>query len=152
MTRSEYSTCGRRKLFSRHLSCKVLHPELCKAALTCPGLSGSLFLKFFLTCGQFLSTVAAFWTLLSSRKGFDSMERVVMGDKYRYRKDMNKLRHFRSVDVFSDECVFHERRRLSPQTLRGRCCTQSTDVLALVKLCRVQLLSCSSVEPRRLRL
>ena len=50
------------------------------------------------------------------RKSCDSVERVMMGDRYRYRNDTNKLRHFQVVDVFIDYWVFLERRRSSPQT------------------------------------
>ena len=41
-----------------------------------------------------LPTVAAFWTLLPSGNSFDSMERVVMGDKHRYHHGTNKLETF----------------------------------------------------------
>ena len=48
-----------------------------------------------LTGGQCLSTVAALWTFCSHHgKGCNSMERVLMGDKYRHR---NKLRNFKSL-------------------------------------------------------
>ena len=47
-----------------------------------------------------LSTGAAFFDASPIKKGFNSTERVVMGDKYRYRDDTNKLRNVQFVDVF----------------------------------------------------
>ena len=94
----------------------------------------------FLTDGQFLSTVAAFWTLLPSRKGCNSMERAVMGDLYRYRNDTNRLGNFQVVDVSWLSEFFFMQGGLLPRRLRGRCCAQSTDVLALVMRFCVQLL------------
>ena len=83
--------------------------------------------------------LAACWTLLPSKKRCNSMERVVMGDKYRYRNDAKKLRHLQLFHAsYLNE--FSMRRGLLPRRLRGRCCTQSTDVPALVMRFRVQLL------------
>ena len=96
------------------------------------GLGGSLFSPFSLLVVSVLFTVAAFLTLIPSRKGCNGMETVVTGDQHRYRKDTNKLRNSQVVDVFFDECVFHETGSFLPGRLRGRCCTLSTDVPALV--------------------
>ena len=61
----------------------------------------------------------------------NSVDRVVMGDMYRSRNDMNKLRHVQCVESFELR-VFFERGVFLSRLLRGRCCTQSTDSLALV--------------------
>ena len=52
------------------------------------------------------------------RNGCDIVERVDMGDKYRYRNDTNRLRHFQLVLMFFffGGVSFHERRRPSLQT------------------------------------
>ena len=58
----------------------------------------------------------------------------VMGDMYRYRNDTSKLKHVQIVGVFKlCVCVFSwGKEALLPKLMRGRCCAQSTDGLALV--------------------
>ena len=46
-----------------------------------------------------LSIVAAFCSFLPSRIGCNSVEKVVMGDMYRYRNDANKLRRVQTLRV-----------------------------------------------------
>ena len=63
-----------------------------------------------------------------------------MGDTYRYRNDTSKLKHV-SIRCRFFSCVLRESGRLLPPThLRGRCCTQRTEVPALVMRFSVQLL------------
>ena len=50
-----------------------------------------------------LSTVAAIWALLPSRKGCNNVEIVVMGDKYEYRDDTTSCEIFNWLMFFFAE-------------------------------------------------
>ena len=63
-----------------------------------------------------------------------------MEDTYRHRNDTNKRKHVQAVEVFFVECVLMRGGGFLTRRLRGKCCTQSTDVQASVTRFCVQLL------------